>query len=205
MFEIVVVILRLVYYSIRDKENAVFQGERVRIGHLQAKLRRIGNAQRTNRNLPTSTSKRQQCSLLYIDFDMNMLLIIPIGDEGHLMTPRIALLVVDQRMHIVVLQKLLRTAFPRDIVLFPMGVVLERNGDTLVCLELLCIIEEKLEGSCIRDDFSDLIRFLEGGDQLQDPTMRAIEMRDVIIGGGEEQPSLLEVELDLWGELFILS
>jgi hypothetical protein len=120
------------------------------------------------------------------------------------MTARIALLVVYQCMHVMVLQELLRTAFASEVALIPVGVVLERNGDTLVGLELLRVVEDKLEGGCIRNDLPDCIWVLESGDEMQHPAMGTIEMRYVIIGGREEQTALLKVELDLGGELFIL-
>lgn len=69
-------------------------------------------------------------------------------------------------MHVVVLQKLLRTAVCCEVALISVGVVLERNGDSLVGLELLCIVKEKLERGCIRNDLPDLIWVLEGGHKM---------------------------------------
>ena len=102
-----------------------------------------------------------ECSLPCPYPNVEMLFVVHVGDHCNFMILGSVLLIVDQRVHVVVLQKLLAAALSSEIVILTMWVKNKRNGHILVGLVLLPLVKSKLQGDGIRDDFADVVQLLE--------------------------------------------
>ena len=133
-----------------------------------------------------------------------MLFVVHIGDDCHFMIFRCVLLVVDQRVDIVILQKFLIAALRSQIVLLPMWVKHKGNADILVRLVFLPLIKSELQGYGIWDHFSNVVDLLKGGEKLEGAVVCSVEKGNEVVSWCEEQLSLFEIKLYPWGEGLVL-
>jgi hypothetical protein len=115
-----------------------------------------------------------------VDPYVEVLFVVGVGDDRDFVVAGVAFLVVDEGVQVVVLQKLLGTALPRDVVVIPVRVVDEGDVHLLVRLVLLRLVEVELEGGGVRDHLANLVEVLEGRQQLQSPRVGAVEVGDQV-------------------------
>lgn len=96
-----------------------------------------------------------------VDFDFQMLFVISVGDKGDLMAAGIALLVVNEGMHVVAFEEVLGTALSGQVILVPVRIIGKRNLNALVGLVFLCFIEIELQSCGVSHYFSDLVDILK--------------------------------------------